>query len=217
MKDHAHGQFLEFGGGIGVTNYSGDINPGYHTDDVHLAYTFFHRMNFSEIVSVKYAITFGKISSSDELPFDALAANRDASFSRPLVEGSLVFEYNFLDFKHEHSPIRWSPYVFGGVGFTRMFGERTGDYSMMQPVIPFGLGFKQLVGKKFALGLEVGLRRTFFDEWDNVSDGNVEFKDYQYGNPNTNDWYTFAGLSVSYIIYKIPCPFRYVPNQSIYR
>jgi hypothetical protein len=210
-------QFLEFGGGAGVMNYNGDLNRGYPTENMGLGVTIFHRMNFSEIVSIKYAGTFGKISGTDQQAFDALGLARNRSFSRSLVEASLVFEYNFLDFKNEKSQVRWSPYLFGGLGFTRLFGDRNGDYSMVQTVLPFGIGYKQLLGKQFAIGLELGLRRTFFDELDYVSAGDYEIKDFQYGNPENKDWYSFAGFTVSYILYRIPCPFRYVPNGSIYR
>jgi hypothetical protein len=200
-----------------VMNYNGDLNRGYQTENIGLGVTIFHRMNFSEIVSIKYAGTFGKISGTDQQAFDALGLARNRSFSRSLVEASLVFEYNFLDFKNEKSQVRWSPYLFGGLGFTRLFGDRNGDYSMVQTVLPFGIGYKQLLGKQFAIGLELGLRRTFFDELDYVSAGDYEIKDFQYGNPENKDWYSFAGFTVSYILYRIPCPFRYVPNGSIYR
>lgn len=210
-------QFLEFGGGVGLLNYAGDLNRGYPRENANPGITLYNRLNLSEIVSVKYAATFGKVTGTDDLAFDALGEIRQVSFSRPVLEGSMVFEYNFLDFKDEYSRIKWSPYLFGGVGFVRLFGNRNGDYSMLQPVVPFGLGFKQLIGKQFAVNLEVGIRKTFFDELDDISDGDIEFKDFQFGNPQDRDWYSFVGLSLSYIIYKIPCPFKYIPNGSIYR
>ncbi len=174
-------------------------------------------MNLSDIVSIKYAGGIGKISGSDENAFDAFGNVRNRSFSRNVIEGTLTLEYNFLDYKHEHSPIRWSPYLFGGVGFAKLLGEQTGDYNDFQPILPFGLGFKHLIGKQFSLGLEFGLRKTFFDELDEVSGGDQEIKDFNYGNPETNDWYSFTSITLTYILYEIPCPFRYIPNRSIYR
>jgi hypothetical protein len=49
-----------------------------------------------------------------------------------------------------------------------------------------------------------------------VSDSDIFDKNYQYGNPKDNDWYHFAGISLSYILYNIPCIYKYIPNQSIY-
>lgn len=210
-------QFLEYGGGVGMLNYSGDLDRGYPMDNLRFGIRAFHRMNLSDIVAVKYALGYGKVAGSDSQPIDAFAKIRNRSFERGVFEGTLTFEYNFLDYKADHSPIRWSPYLFGGVGFARIFGERTRDYNKIQPIMPFGLGFKHLIGKQFALGLEIGLRKTFFDELDEVSDGDLAIRDFTYGNPEDNDWYSFTSFSLSYIIYKIPCPFRYIPNRSIYQ
>ena len=90
------------------------------------------------------------------------------------------------------------------------------DFGSIQPVIPFGIGFKHLIGKQFSIGLEFGARTTFIDGFDRISEGDPFIKDYQYGNPNDNDWYHFAGFSITYILYKIPCPFRYIPNKTLY-
>jgi hypothetical protein len=79
-----------------------------------------------------------------------------------------------------------------------------------------GGGAKFLLGKRFSLSVESGARKTFFDYLDGVSDGDIFIKDYQFGNPNDNDWYFYTGVSLTYIIYKIPCPFPYVPNKSIF-
>ena len=210
-------QFLEYGAGIGVLNYAGDLDNGYPIDNLRFGIRAFHRMNLSDIVAVKYSIGYGKIAGSDDDPIDPFAGIRRRTFERGVFEGTLTFEYNFLDYKDDNSPIRWTPYVFGGIGFARIFGERTKDYSKIQPVIPFGIGYKHLIGKQFAFGFEFGLRKTFFDELDEVSDGDVQIRDFSYGNPEDNDWYSFSTVSISYILYKIPCPFRYIPNRSIYR
>ncbi|MEQ9297679.1 MAG: DUF6089 family protein [Cyclobacteriaceae bacterium] len=214
---NSQAQFLEYGGGIGILNYSGDLDRGYPIDNIRFGIRAFHRMSLSDIVAVKYAIGYGKVAGSDDNPIDPFAAIRRHSFERGVFEGTMTFEYNFLDYKDDHSPIRWSPYVFGGIGFARVFGERTKDYNKIQPMIPFGLGFKHLIGKQFALGLEIGLRKTFFDELDEVSEGDVAIRDFTYGNPEDDDWYSFTTFSISYILYKIPCPFRYIPNRSIYQ
>ena len=174
-------------------------------------------MNLSEIVGIKYALGYGNISGSDADPIDPFAEVRNRSFRRGVLEGTLTFEYNFLDFKDEYSLIRWSPYVFGGFGFSRLFGEITKDYSKFQPNIPFGIGFKHLIGKQFSVELEVGFRKMFFDNLDEISEGDIGIKDFQYGNPNDTDWYSFSVISFSYILYKIPCPFRYIPNRSMYQ
>jgi hypothetical protein len=211
-------QLLEFGGGGGVLNYSGDLIRGYKITNVRPAFSIHHRMNFSKEVSIKWALTSGVLIGS-EAPVDAFSQQRDFNFSLNVAEVSSVIEYHFLDYKHDKSPIKWSPYAFGGAGFVRLTNLENPkeDFNRIQMVIPFGLGFKQLIGKRFSLDTELGVRKTFFDLLDNISEGDLSVKDYQYGNPNDNDWYYYFGVSLSFILYEIPCPFPYVPNKHMLR
>lgn len=214
----SNAQFLEYGGGIGALNYAGDLARGYKFTKQSPAIHGIYRLNLSQIVSLKFGILYGKVSGDDDNPIDAFAATRDASFSRTIAEGTVTVEYHFLDYKNEKSPIRWSPYFFGGFGFAKLLNidNTTEDISSFQPVMPFGFGIKHLIGKQFSIALEVGARKMFTDKFDGISDGELFDKNFQYGNPNDNDWYHFTGISLTYILFKIPCPFRYIPNKSIY-
>ncbi len=211
----AKSQFIEFGGGFGALNYSGDLIRGYQISNLKPGISGHYRMNFSQYVSLNWGLTVGKLTGSDSKPIDAFAGERNASFSITMAELSSVVEYHFLDYKHEKSIIKWSPYAFLGVGFTRIYGadHKNGDFNKIQAVVPLGIGFKHLIGKRFSAGIEFGFRKTFFDLLDTISDNDVTLKDYQYGNPNDNDWYYFTGLSLSFVLYEIPCPFPYVPNR----
>jgi hypothetical protein len=214
-----HAQFIEFGGGFGALNYSGDLSRVYRFTQVRPGLSAHYRMNFSPHISLKTALTAGFLTGSDDKPIDALGQERNRQFNMRIIEIGSVAEYHFLDYRHEKSPIRWSPYAFIGVGFSRLYPQQEieEDFSRIQAVIPFGIGFKQLIGKRFAADLEIGPRKTFFDLLDGVSDGDLTIKDFNYGNPNDSDWYVFIGLSLSFIIYEIPCPFPYVPNRYMLR
>ena len=211
-------QFIEYGGGLGAMNYAGDLARGYQFTKQSPAIQGIYRLNFSEIVSLKFGLLYGKVTGDDNDPIDAFAATRDASFSRKILEGSVTIEYHFLDYKNKKSQIKWSPYFFGGIGFAKLLGidNTIEDISNFQPVMPFGFGIKHLIGKQFSVSFEVGARKMFTDKFDGVSEGELFNKNFQYGNPNDNDWYHFTGFSFTYILYKIPCPFRYIPNKSLY-
>lgn len=213
-------QYTEFGGGLGALTYTGDLSPRLTHRNPGPGGFAFYRMNLNNVVSIRLGVTAGKLRGSDEHPLDVLGENRGFSFDITALEGAATFEYYFLDYKHPHSPISWSPYFFAGFGIFRMFGAEAinpdADFNKLQPVVPFGMGIKQLVGKRYAFAGEFGLRKTFFDYLDGVADGDVTLKNYQYGNPSSKDWYYFLGVSVTYILYEIPCPFRYVPNRYQY-
>lgn len=211
----AQAQFMEFGGGPGFTNYSGDLVRGFNFNTTSIAGTVFYRMNFSEIVTLRLAATIGKAKGA-ETPIDPFARERNHSFDNSILEFSSVFEYHFLDFKSEKAQFKWSPYIFGGVGVASIGDVPAGgEVGKIQPVLPVGVGVKYLVAKKYSIGFEAGARKTFFDHLDGISDGDQTMKDFQYGNPKDDDWYFFTGISFSVILFNIPCPFPYVPNNSL--
>ncbi|MBE0654932.1 MAG: hypothetical protein IH594_14115 [Bacteroidales bacterium] len=89
--------------------------------------------------------------------------------------------------------------------------------------IPFGMGIKYSFSEKIAASLEWGMRKTFFDYLDDVSttyylpadldpsDPDYQLQQYsdpngnhdpwmQRGNSSTTDWYSFAGITITYYI-----------------
>ncbi len=204
-------QLSEFGAGVGGFNYAGDLMRGYHFTNVKPGIIGYYKMNLNNIFSVRASLSGGLISGSDATPIDAFASNRKASFQSTIVEAAGILEYNFLDFKTDPKRIRWSPYMLAGISGLSFFG---GDQDLngsgkVQLAIPFGGGFKYLVNQNITLNLEIGVRKLFFDHLDGYSDGDITNKNYQYGNKYDKDWYNFVGVSLSYILWKIPCPFDF--------
>ncbi|MDQ3393649.1 MAG: DUF6089 family protein [Bacteroidota bacterium] len=204
-------QFNEIGAGIGGTTYTGDLVRTYNITLNRPALNVFYRQNYSDVVSVKYGLLGGFLHASDKRPIDPMAEMRDYSFNIFLVEASVMGEYHFLDYKNEKSLIKWSPYLFGGVGMMTFFGDgpKNGPYNKIQPVIPFGVGFKYILNPEFNIGVEFGARKTFFDYLDNISEPITPEKNYLYGNQYDKDTYYYLGFSLSYTFYNIPCPYKY--------
>lgn len=204
------GQYNEFGIGAGGFNYRGDLVRTFDITNFRPGFLLHYRRNLSGYASVRMAISGGRMYGSDNKPFDALSSQRNESFTNDIYEVSGTFEYYFLNFRTDKALVNWSPYLFGGLS---MFGfnhqqEKNAEYSSIQPAIPMGVGFRYDFNQKFGASLEFGARKTFFDWLDNVSEGNPEIKNYNYGNHISKDWFYFAALSFSYTIYTIPCPFK---------
>jgi hypothetical protein len=202
-------QKSEIGFGAGTFNYTGDLAHTYNFAFSKPAATIFYRSNMSHVISFRIGLTAGRVGASDKRkPMDALAKNRNASFNIFLYEVSTGFEYHFLNWRDDKKVIRFSPYLFAGLGLFVMSGNgtKTKEYSNVQPMIPFGVGLKYVLNPKWYVGIEFSMRKTFFDYLDNVSGGNDRIKDYQYGNPNDNDHYYYLGLSLTRTFYSIPCP-----------
>jgi len=102
---------------------------------------------------------------------------------------------------------------------TSLFDRK--EYSLTQVAIPIGGGVKIAVNPSFNIILEYGIRKTFTDYLDDVSTtfvGNgssypkemnldaISMSDPlkthsqgdQRGDPNKNDWYSFAGITLSF-------------------
>lgn len=203
----AYAQRSEVGFGIGTFNYTGDLVRTYHVKNLKPAGTVYYRSNISKVVSFRATITAGQLGAK-ETPIDAFASARDASFNIFLLETSLGFEYHFLNWRDDKRPMRYTPYVFAGLGLFGISGYdvKPEEYSNVQVAIPFGGGFKYIVNPKYYIALEVGIRKTFFDYLDNLSDGDPTQKNYQYGNPNDFDNYFFVGITLTRTFYDIPCP-----------
>lgn len=118
---------------------------------------------------------------------------------------------------------------------------QTDKYSLYGISAAFGLGLKYSLNSRIGVGLEWGMRKTFTDYLDDVStDYYIDFNQLspgeiqapqvlsdpspvkhlpgmQRGDPQNNDWYSFAGITLTYrftIGEKSTCPdFENVKNK----
>ncbi len=201
-------QNSEFGFGVGAFNYTGDLVRTYNILNSKPAGTVFYRANISKIVSFRTSLTGGKLAASDKRPLDSFARQRASSFNIFVLEASTVFEYHFLDWRDGQRRLRFTPYLFAGVSLFVISGnaEKNAGYSNVQPAIPFGGGIKYVLNPKWYIAVELGIRKTFFDYLDNISDEDLSLKNYKYGNRYDNDTYFFTGVTLTRTLYDIPCP-----------
>jgi hypothetical protein len=202
-------QRSEVGLGIGTFNYTGDLVHTYNFAFSKPAFTVFYRNNVSKVISFRASITAGKLGASDaSTPIDAFAVKRNASFDIFLMEISGVYEYHFLDWRDNKRRLRFTPYLFAGLGLFTISGtqNKTEQYSNVQLAIPFGGGVKYVINPKYYVSLELGVRKTFFDYLDNISNSDPSFKNYQNGNKFDYDSYYFIGFTITKTFYDIPCP-----------
>jgi hypothetical protein len=211
-------QQIEVGGGIGTLNYTGDLVRTYNFSFSRPAATVFYRYNLSHVISLKTGFTFGSLAASDKTyPLDAAAVVRNASFKVSLAELAPVFEYHFLDWRDAKNKVKFTPYLYSGLGMFFFSRHKTNpseiSYSNVQLSIPIGGGIKYVISPYWYLGAEFGIRKTFFDQLDNVSGGlrsrktlddGGHFK-FPFGNKHDLDNYFFLGITLSHTFYQIPC------------
>lgn len=220
----------EIGIGLGGTNYKGEVSPQYQWQNNRPAFTVFYRRDVSAPITLRGGLTYGGLRANDNNVEGAnggvppLQNYRQVSLRGSVLELAGVVEYNFLDYhqRTEQSRVHVSPYLFIGlagfyanttsesqnVALQPDFNRKSGRVSVS---VPAGVGLKIALSRHFNLGAEIGARKTFTDQLDQLGDQNPLFV-----NPHEKDWYYYNGLSISYTFYKILCPAPYGRNKGLF-
>lgn len=202
-------RFLEAGMMFGGTNYSGDVSEkAVEIKETQPGFGFFVRYHLNPNFSLKAHVYSGSISGDDK---NTSRAGRKYRFGTSIFETAIVGEWAFLAHdRYSNTGIFKShlqPYIFGGVGFT--FGDPKAEYYGTTPnqdlkvplpeeglknkfiLAPIGAGIRTEVTDWLALGIEGGVRPVFSDDLDGMKIN---------GNPDSGDWYYFAGLTLSVML-----------------
>ncbi len=186
----------------GTSYYMGDINPSTHFYSPSLAIGPVYRYNFHKRSSVRFSGIYHRLKA-DPADFDIYYPVPVAPFNASFVDLALNYEFNFIPYKTADRKNNQSFYTGFGIGYQMKI---TPDLAN-NITIPFAIGYKFNAGKKLSAGVELSSRKTFFDEKiDGVGNiGSTEDKFHLVGN---NDWYTFAGIFITYKIFNFreDCP-----------
>lgn len=186
----AKAQF-DIGGFMGTCLYQGDITNNF-IGKANFAGGVNLRYNINPFIAVRAGLSYGRIGGDDKLAKTKDRKARNLNFKSPVIEFSLVGEYNIFGYNsgsRRRYPgmvkSKWSPYVFGGISYF-MFNptttyqgqvvnlsaietEQGKSYSLMQVAIPAGIGVKYNFERFWTIGFEMGYRKTFTDYLDDVS------------------------------------------------
>lgn len=219
----------ELGIGVGATNYKGELSPQFQWQNSRPAFTVFYRKDVSVPVTLRGGFTLGGLRANDNNVQGVtggvapLQSYRQTSLKGTVAELSGVVEYNFLDYhrRQDQHRIHLSPYLFGGLAVYYANTTTQSQNTALQPdfnrsggragiSVPAGAGIKLALSEHINLGVEMGVRKTFTDQLDHLSD-----QDPLYVNAHDQDWYYYSGVSVSYTFYKILCPTPYNHNKRL--
>jgi len=183
----------EIGFFAGIDYYMGDLTPSNVFGMPGYNFGLFYRYAANPRIAVRLAGHYGYLQGDSRLNKPSLQY-KNFNFHTALVDIEMGLEINFLEYVAGSSGHRFTPYIFGGVSVFH-FNPKTyymGQEYELQPLgtegqgltaypdkhpyrltswaIPFGLGIKWSVSPRVSLGLEWGLRKTFTDYLDDVSD-----------------------------------------------
>ncbi len=202
---------------------------------------------YSDHINIRGGFSFGKVSGDDKFNKEDLRS-RNLSFQSNISEFSLLGEYNFFSlYEKKYTPyiyagvavFHYDPYAFDATGMKTYLkplstegegiaGYNNRPYSLTQPAIPLGIGFKYAISDNVRVGIEGGYRILFTDYLDDVSktyvdeadllaakgqkavdmayrgdeiaNGNPSYpgKNTQRGSATSKDAYYFVGLHISF-------------------
>ncbi|MCS7296880.1 MAG: DUF6089 family protein [Bacteroidia bacterium] len=249
--------YLAFGPSVGITNYKGDLDDDFTLKFTRPGFGFGLFYNFHPHLRLRAAFTQGWIGAADSISVNRFRKWRNLHFRSHLTEFSLQFIYEFFASPriYRYRP-QFSPFIFGGVAvfnFDPRAKASDGKWYRLQPLgtegqflndpsrsypkpyaltqvsIPMGIGGRWRLSDQWDLWFEIGLRKTFTDYLDDVSDryapldlmaaqmgpiaaelsdrsgyraqgsSGFEANDVR-GFVNQDDWYVYTGFTVSYII-----------------
>lgn len=181
-------------GDIGKDNYINPLPVSYFTQErvgrAPIALGGIYRFNFNPYMGLRLNALYGKVIGSDYTTVDKYKKERDYTFINNIIEGSLIFEYNFFSI-NDFDGSKHSPYIFMGLGafmYDKMLYEVNHSFTrneqgvILNPptiyteietikeketkfTIPFGAGYKYKY-RNFVISAEVGFRYTKTDNLD---------------------------------------------------
>jgi len=197
-----HAQLLnEIGFFAGGTNYSGDIGNETFIAPNRLGGGIVYKRNVNTRLTLRSSLSVLPIADSDANSSNIVRKQRGYSFSNTLYEVAMGLEFNYFEYDITSTDRTATPYLlfeFAGFYYQTVTSATNTQYNYSGKVayaIPFGIGYKSKITRNLGYVLELKARYTLEDDLDYYND---RIQSLNFGNPNTNDWYFFTGVSLVY-------------------
>lgn len=192
----------EIGALLGFSNFVGDVGELNYINPTNPAYGPLYKYNAHERYAIRASIMVTKLKG-DDLESDLPSRTaRGKFFTNVIIEVGAGFEFNFVRYQMYSDKTQFIPYVATGISYFFMdnlyypnngrFAKKINKKADLN--IPLTLGLKSNFAKTVMFGLEVGARYTFSENIDGSGYG------VGFGNPNSNDWYFFSGITATVIL-----------------
>lgn len=185
----------DYGVSLGMTSYMGDINQTRLIYKPGPAGQFFFRYNFNPRETLRINLLTGLVRGNDLDFNNSIQQARGYSFSSLVGELGASFEFNFFPYSTQMGrKIDYTPYISAGVALSAV---NTNGLNFF-PSIPFSVGYKVNVYNNIGLEFEYGFRKTFYDNFDGLTD---MIADEDRTWTHNNDWYSFFGVGITWKMY----------------
>lgn len=216
-----HAQIYEVGAFLGGSNFIGDVGRTNYIAPNKPAVGLLVKWNRSPRHSFRASAIFARLEGHDKDSNDPRRIIRGYEFKNNIMEFSAGMEFTFLDFNLHSMDPQMTPYLYTGISTAKhknFYYYADGTHSSKNVSawaygIPMVLGLKATVGGGFILAAEIGVRYTFSDKIDSSDPGIFTPNPIPgdppslvpFGNKNSNDWYVFSGITLTYTFGQKPC------------
>lgn len=211
ISQTATSQIHEIGVLTGGSNYIGDIGATDYIAPNTIALGVLYKWNTATRYAYRLSVMYAKIQGTDAKSDSPARQERGYEFKNNIREVSAGIEFNFLEFNLHDFGLAITPYVHSGLSYfnydaSYFDNDRALKYNTHDAfAIPMALGIKGRVFDQIVVGLEVNVRYTFTDNLDGNNAPESEFSSFRFANVNSNDWYVFSGITVTYTFGRNPC------------
>lgn len=210
----ASAQTYEIGGMIGGANYIGDVGKTTYINPSTLAVGGIIKWNRSNRHAFRASLLIANINGDDAKSGNSRREQRGYSFENTIKELSIGLEYTFWEFDVHSQEAISTPYLYTGLttfSYSALAKDERNKITKYDNAISFAIpmvvGYKASVGRNAMVGFEIGARYTFTDNLDgsNPVKGKADDESLKFGNVNSNDWYVFTGITVTFAFGRKPC------------
>jgi len=206
-------QIYEVGVFAGGSNFIGDVGSTNYISPNQAAFGAIVKWNRSARHAFRASLIFTDLEGIDQKSDDPRRVQRDYSFNSSILEISAGMEFTFLEFDLHEPGRKGTPYLYTGITMANhdnFYFDQTGSLisentSSWAYGIPMVLGYKSNISTHLILAAEIGARYTFSDELDGSVPDNEDREQFSFGNTNSNDWYVFSGITLTYTFGRRPC------------
>ena len=213
LVNNCHSQIYEIGLFAGGSNFIGDVGATNYISPNKPAIGGIIKWNQSPRHSFRASFIFSELEGIDANSHDPRRTQRNYEFESKIKEFSLGMEFTFVEFNLHKPGFKSTPYLY--TGFTtanhenfyyNLNGIKLSEYTSSWAYgIPMVVGYKATLTDHFIIAAEIGARYTFTDEIDGSVPDAPSRKPLSFGNLNSNDWYVFSGLTLTYTFGQKPC------------
>ena len=207
-----YSQINEIGLFLGGSNVIGDVGPTTYVNPNKPVFGILYKWNKSSRHSYRVYANYSVLEAKDSKSDLPNRQQRDFSFKNNVFEFGLGLEYDFFEFDLHNLSKPYTPYVMIGVnfvGYDEIYyldsKESTFKYEHYSFSIPIVLGLKYRISNSLVVGLESGVRYALNDNLDGSDPRSKDFEGLRFGNLQSNDWYVFSGITLTYTFGENPC------------